>query len=342
MAYPSVVSTFSNPNATDKLNSPSHSSIETAQNTDLTALETFVGTLSSTAGTLMYDIRAAASSGGGHVQGVNKGGTGQTGYTKGDVLVASSSSVLSKLTVGSDGFFIQADSTQASGLKWNSVLGENKGGTGNSAYTKGDILAANSSSVLSKIAIGADGQVLAVNSSVTGGVNWTSANSNKIATNSSIQSFGVSTVAEVSILSVNIPGSTLGSNNAINARIFISDMQVNTPGTDSILLNINYGSATAAGYIIKNPLTTTSGEIGVAVVASTVSAQRIFSQINFSHDSTGSNDFGYVHSVMSQSNSATVAVESSANQNLGATVKFSSSSANNYIKMAGYIIEKIV
>lgn len=119
--FPSTLSTISDPAATDKLNAPSHSSIESSQNDAIAKLETFVGTLSSAAGTLMYDIRAAASDGGGHVQAANKGGTGQTAFTKGDVLVAQSASVISKLAIGSDNQVLTADSTQNTGVKWAGV-----------------------------------------------------------------------------------------------------------------------------------------------------------------------------------------------------------------------------
>lgn len=119
MAYPSVISTLSNPQPTDRLNSPSHSSLHQNENTAITEIETFVGTLSSTVGTLVYDIRATASNGGGHVQTANKGGTGQTAYTKGDLLVATSSSVLTKLAASSvAGYILTADSNQAAGVKW--------------------------------------------------------------------------------------------------------------------------------------------------------------------------------------------------------------------------------
>jgi len=118
MAYPSVLSTYTDPSPNDRLSTTPHSSIETAQNTGLREIQAFIGTLSSTAGTLIYDIRAAASNGGGHVQTANKGGTGQTSYTKGDTLVASSSSVLSKLAVGNDGDIFTADSSVAAGVKW--------------------------------------------------------------------------------------------------------------------------------------------------------------------------------------------------------------------------------
>lgn len=149
MPYPSVVTAFTNPQANDRLNSPSHSSIESAQNTGLTELQTFVGTLSSIAGTLIYDIRATASNGGGHVQTANKGGTGQTLFIKGDILVAQSSSVLSKLAIGTDGQALIADSTKNVGIKW---------GSGNTApnvqvYASPSVLTWNRPSVLSYIVV---------------------------------------------------------------------------------------------------------------------------------------------------------------------------------------------
>lgn len=116
--WPSTLTSYTDPQPTDRLNSPSHSSIESAQNDGIEKLETFIGTLSSAVGTLVYDIRAAASDGGGHVQGANKGGTGQTSYTKGDMLVASSSSVIGKLAVGLDNQILAANSSTASGLNW--------------------------------------------------------------------------------------------------------------------------------------------------------------------------------------------------------------------------------
>lgn len=134
MAYPSALSNITNPLPTDKLNNPSHSSIHTAENTAIAEIQTFLGTLASTAGTLIYDVRAAASDGGGHVQSANKGGTGQTGYTKGDLLVATSQSVLSKLAVGADGAQLLADSTAASGVRWSPG-----GSTGNKIAVSGAV-----------------------------------------------------------------------------------------------------------------------------------------------------------------------------------------------------------
>lgn len=49
------------------------------------------------------------------------GGTGNTTYTKGDILVASGSSTLTKLNVGTDGQIPVADSTQTTGVKWATI-----------------------------------------------------------------------------------------------------------------------------------------------------------------------------------------------------------------------------
>lgn len=126
--FPSVLSSYTDPQATDRLNNPSHSGIEQAQNDGLEKVEAFIGTLSSVQGTLMYDIRGAASDGGGHVQSAAKGGTGQTVFTKGDLLVGQSAAVLSKLAIGADTTALLADSSQSTGVRWG-VAGK-FGGTG--------------------------------------------------------------------------------------------------------------------------------------------------------------------------------------------------------------------
>lgn len=119
MVWPSTLSSFTDPSPTDRLSTTPHSSIETAQNNGIRELQAFVGTNASAVGTLIYNIRATASDGGGHVQTANKGGTGQTTYAKGDLLVATSSSVLAKLAVSSvEGYALVSDSSQAAGMRW--------------------------------------------------------------------------------------------------------------------------------------------------------------------------------------------------------------------------------
>jgi len=118
--FPSILSSYTDPAPTNRLNSPSHSSIESAQNSGLSQLEAVIGVsgASSVVGSYEYIIKSPASDGGGHVQTANKGGTGQTSFNKGDILVATSSSVLSKLAVGSDGQILSANSSMASGINW--------------------------------------------------------------------------------------------------------------------------------------------------------------------------------------------------------------------------------
>ena len=119
MAYPSAIGTLTDPLATQTLNSPSHSSIHAAVNAEVKQVETFVGTLSSAVGTLVYDIRAAASGGGGHVQTAALGGTGQTTYLKGDLIVGQDSSTLTRLGVSATaGDVLTVDSNQQTGVKW--------------------------------------------------------------------------------------------------------------------------------------------------------------------------------------------------------------------------------
>lgn len=97
------------------------SDIDIPQN-EITALETKVGIDNSSIVTsLDYLVKNPLSTGGGHIQSANLGGTGQTNFVKGDILVASSSSVLSKLSVGLNGTVPTADSTASAGLSYQAV-----------------------------------------------------------------------------------------------------------------------------------------------------------------------------------------------------------------------------
>lgn len=117
--YPSTISSFNYPAATDRLNNPSHSALENSQSSVITQIQAVVGLSGDAPGTIIGDLRSSSSDGGGHVQSANKGGTGQTSYTKGDILVATSSSVLSKLAVSSTaGEFLTVDTSQPGGMKW--------------------------------------------------------------------------------------------------------------------------------------------------------------------------------------------------------------------------------
>ncbi len=123
--FPSIISTFNVVSASDRLNSPSHSALHNSISSVLTQVQTVVGVegANSVVGSLEYLIKSPASDGGGHVQTANKGGTGHTSYTKGDLLVATSSSVLTKLAIGSDNAVLQANSSVAAGVQWGAIPG---------------------------------------------------------------------------------------------------------------------------------------------------------------------------------------------------------------------------
>ena len=124
MSFPSTLSTFSRPTATSKLNSPSHSALHNTVSSALGQVEAVIGLAngSSVLGTIIGDLRSPSSGGGGHVQTANKGGTGQTTFTKGDILVAQSASVLTKLACSNTtGDVITVDTAQATGVKWAGV-----------------------------------------------------------------------------------------------------------------------------------------------------------------------------------------------------------------------------
>jgi hypothetical protein len=119
--FPSTISTFNIVNPTDRLNSPSHSALHNSISSVLTQVQTVIGVegANSVVGSLEYLIKSPDSNGGGHIQTVNKGGTGQTTFTKGDLLVAQSQSVLSKLAVSSvNGYALVVDSNSPVGLSY--------------------------------------------------------------------------------------------------------------------------------------------------------------------------------------------------------------------------------
>lgn len=124
MAYPSIITSFPQPTASSRLNNPSHSALENLQSSTIAQIQAVIGLADSSSilGTLIGDLRSPGSQGGGHIQGAAFGGTGQTNYSKGNLVVATSASVLSKLAIGTDLQVLQADSSQAAGLKWANVI----------------------------------------------------------------------------------------------------------------------------------------------------------------------------------------------------------------------------
>lgn len=149
--FPSSIVSITNPQATDRLSSPDHALQHQTINNEVIALETKVGVdNSSVVSSLDYKVSNPASSGGGHIQAANTGGTGITSYTKGDILVAQSSSVLAKLAIGTDSNILTADSTQSTGVKWAAAPGSNKIATSGSILTVG-VSSVNEASIFSVV-----------------------------------------------------------------------------------------------------------------------------------------------------------------------------------------------
>ncbi len=292
MAFPSTLSTFTNPNATDKLNSPSHSSIEGKQNSVLGQLEAVIGVdgANSVVGTITSDLRNPDSGGGGHVQTANKGGTGQTSFAKGDLLVATSSSVLAKLTVGADGFSPVANSSVAAGIQWQKV----------------------------KSKLGVSASVITL----------------------------VDTVSETSLMSVVVPGSTLGTSNAINATLYVDDYTYN--GSPSMLLVANYGSTTVASVMLTTALGTNAvqkrGKIEFDLLANaSASVQRgnflldiKQRQLNPGLSLESASVLG-----MQALETGTAAIDSGADQTIGVTGRWSAAHASNKLQVNGYVVKAI-
>ncbi len=85
---------------------------------------------------------------------------------KGDLFIGTGADAGSVLAVGTNGYVLTADSTQATGVKW--ALDPVK----DLVTTKGDILAASAADSLTRVAVGTNHQVLTADSTQAAGVKW--------------------------------------------------------------------------------------------------------------------------------------------------------------------------
>ena len=109
-----------------------------------------------------------------------QGGTGQTTYANGDLLYGVSTNTLSKLTLGTSGYFLTAG---ASAPQWTQTLPITNGGTGQTTKTaafdalsplttKGDLIAYDGTDNV-RFAAGSNGYVLTADSTQASGLSWT-------------------------------------------------------------------------------------------------------------------------------------------------------------------------
>jgi hypothetical protein len=114
------------------------------------------------------------------------------------------------------------------------TLPATNGGTGQSTYTKGDILASPGSNSLNKLAVGSDGQVLTADSASTNGVKWAAA------------SGGGGTGAPLSVFSstgLAVSGST---------TVYVTFAAIGTGGSSSSTTESQRQMVMPAAFTIKN------------------------------------------------------------------------------------------
>lgn len=274
--WPSIFTTFPRPNPTDRLNNPSHSSLENLQSSTIGQVQAFIGNNSSVQGTLLYDVRSPLSNGGGHVQSADKGGTGQTTYTKGDTLVATGTSVLSKLAVGQNNTVYVADSSAPAGVKWANAPGT------------------------------------------------------KVFVNSSLVAYPT---GETSIFSVTIPGSTLGTSNAIKATVFL----YNNSGIPASI-RASFGGNVISSMVYSDHTTgSLLGTIQYTIMANNATnLQRDILQVQLAPNRVAATT---VSSIVNWYGMNTSSIESSANATMGMTIQPVS---GGDIVTHGVIIERII
>lgn len=111
--------------------------------------------------------------------GAGSGGTGQTTYTKGDLLTTPGGTTINKLGVGTDGQVLTADSASTNGVKWAAAGGSSPtlsltglsfmtsgAGTLTGSATAGDTIYASTSNTWSKLTKGNDGNIYGLSSGI--------------------------------------------------------------------------------------------------------------------------------------------------------------------------------
>ena len=288
MPFPSTFSTFTRPAATDRLNNPSHSALENSQSSTIGQIEAIIGRSgdNSVLGTIIGDLRSPNSGGGGHVQTANKGGTGQTSFTKGDLLVATSSSVISKLAVSSTiGEVLIADSGQAAGVRWSAAI------------------------------------------------------ANKITVSNSVVNLARASLTTLQPwFATSILGSTLGVNNAIKFTGTLPKIRVNS--ATSILVMVQYGSNTVASLIHTANTTNVSSAMGTIegmIIADNSSVlQQGYVKL---HADSNKSDLGNLIYAFGYGNSS---INTNTTQNLIIRGQYSTEDIPGSVLTGLFVVEKIV
>lgn len=220
------------------------------------------------------------------------------------------------------------------------------GGTGQTTFSKGTTLVASGPSTLSKLAVGLDGQTYVADSSVATGIKWGSPSASKISAIASVVTFRWNNgFSNASLISVTVPGSTLGTSNAIRLTSYARYIAAGG-GTGSILIRTTFGGGIVNSVMLRSngnsPTSSFMGKIEYLLVANNnVSAQRAI--LNVSLDAPKDNWATTSASVIGFSlyDTNTSSVLSSANQVIGISA-MGGSGDEAVLTLDSTIIEKIV
>jgi hypothetical protein len=169
---------------------------------------------------------------------------------KGDMVVATAADTPAKLTVGSDGQILIADSSTPEGVAWATDP------TTDIVTTKGDMLVATGPDTLVRLPVGSDNQVLVADSTQTEGVKWSSETDPNSINKSIIDAKGdivVGTADDTPArLGVGSDGQVLTANSATSE------------GVAWATINVTLGTETTGDYVES-----VSGGTGVTVTGGT-------------------------------------------------------------------------
>lgn len=87
---------------------------------------------------------------------------------KGDLLVGTAVDTVARMPVGTNGFILKADSTNANGMVWSQDLSVSV----NWFDAKGDLIVGSANNTSTTLSVGTNGQVLTADSTQTGGMKW--------------------------------------------------------------------------------------------------------------------------------------------------------------------------
>lgn len=146
------------------------------------------------------------------------GGTGQTTFAKGDLLVATGASALTKLPVGADTHVLVADSAATPGIKWASLaavathnlLSATHPDTTASTVVRGDLIVGVAGPKWDNLAVGANGKVVKTDGTDVG---WGSAGLKATAT----LDFGNTSAQSSADLTIAVTGAVVGDPVAVAA-----------------------------------------------------------------------------------------------------------------------------